>query len=171
MRPEKPMNIILTGFMGTGKTKVGRILARKLGLPFVDTDALIEERAGMAINKIFERYGEPHFRNLEKKVIKEVSAKDGVVIATGGGAFLDPENRAILKKKGVTVALLAEVKEIARRTAKDTDRPLLKEGERQTRIKTLLKKRLPYYRKADLCLDTTGKSPEKIVQEIIDLVK
>ncbi|MFH0795656.1 MAG: shikimate kinase [Candidatus Omnitrophota bacterium] len=165
------MKIVLTGFMGTGKTKVGKILARRLGLAFVDTDGLIEERAGLSINKIFEQYGESHFRVLEKKVIKEVSEKDGVVIAIGGGAFIAPENRANLKKKGVTVALLAEVKEIARRTANDTSRPLLKEGGRQARIKTLLKKRLPYYRKADFCLDTTGKSPGKVVQEIINFVK
>ncbi len=165
------MNIVLTGFMGTGKTKVGKILARRLGLTFVDTDDRVEERAGISINKIFKRYGEPHFRNLEKKVIKEVSEKDGVVIAIGGGAFIAPENRANLKKKGVTIALLASVKEIAKRTADDTNRPLLKEGERQARIKALLKKRLQYYQKADLCLDTTGKSPEKVVQEIIRFVK
>ena len=175
------MKIVLTGFMGAGKSATGKILARKLNLEFIDTDSIIEERAGQPIKKIFSLQGEPFFRSLEKKVVAEVARKDGVVIAAGGGAIVDSANRRNLKKNGIVIFLMVSPDEIIKRVAGDAGRPLLntskKVGEglyslpNKKTIKNLLSQRLPFYRKADICVDTDGKTPRKVAQEIIEKLK
>ena len=101
-------NIILTGFMGTGKTAAGRLIARELGLKFVDTDNEIEKRSGASIQEIFARFGEAHFRSLEKNLCQEIAQREGQVVATGGGMPVDPENRRLLSSAGVVICLRCE---------------------------------------------------------------
>ena len=171
------MKISLTGFMGAGKSATGKILARKLHLEFIDTDGIIEERAGQSIKEIFSLQGEPFFRSLEKTVVAEVARKEGVVIAVGGGAILDPANRRNLKKNGLVIFLMVSPDEIRKRSAGDASRPLLntskKAGEglyslpKKETIKNLLSQRMPFYRKADICVDTDGKTPREVAQAII----
>ena len=175
------MKIVLTGFMGAGKSATGKILARQLNLEFIDTDRIIEERAGQSIKEIFQLQGEPFFRSLEKTVVAEVARKDGVVIAVGGGAIVDSANRRNLKKNGIVIFLMVSPGEIRKRVAGDASRPLLntsqKAGERlcslpkKKTIKNLLSQRLSLYRKADTCLDTDGKTPREVAQEIIEKLK
>ena len=160
-------NIVLTGFMGTGKTSVGRLLAERLNRTFVDVDQVIEERTGLSIPDIFRDLGEPYFRALEREVIKEVSGKEGLVIATGGGAIIDPVNLENLKRSGVVVCLTASPEAIYDRVKGDKGRPLLGEGNRMEVIKRLLKEREEFYRKADLFMDTTSKGPEEVAHEIM----
>ena len=175
------MKIVLTGFMGAGKSATGKILARQLNLEFIDTDSIIEERAGQSIKEIFQLQGEPFFRSLEKKVVTEVARKDGVVVAAGGGAILDPGNRRNLKKNGIVIFLMVSPGEIRKRVAGDAGRPLLNvfnnigEGfcslPKEERIKNLLSQRLPLYQKADIGVDTDGKTPQEVAQEIIERLK
>ena len=163
------MKIVLTGFMGTGKSAVGPILARKLGIDCIDTDYLLEKEAGQSIKEIFRTHGESHFRSLEKEIIKELVKKGDVIIDVGGGAILDPENLENLKKDGILVSLLASSEEIKKRTAGDDSRPLLKSGGKT--IENLLSQRLPFYLKANICVDTDGKEPEEVAEEIIEKIK
>lgn len=164
-------NIVLTGFMGTGKTEVGRLLARKLGYKFIDADSVIEEDQKMPITEIFKRFGEPYFRDIESKVIKRLSEMEGVVISTGGGAVLRQENMDNLRKNGIIICLMASPETIYERTKKDTSRPLLQVENPLQRIKELLDFRRPYYEKADIMIDTDGKTPEEVAREILKKVK
>lgn len=163
-------NIILTGFMGTGKTYTGRVLARTLGIKFIDTDALIEEEAGITIPEIFKKFGEPYFRKLEREIVKRVSEEDGAVIAVGGGAIVDPDNLADLKKKGVVICLTASPDVILSRVERSSDRPLLQVEDKIGKITELLEKRAPYYEKADFTIDTDGKTSEQVAVEISELI-
>ena len=159
-------NVILTGFMGSGKSTVGQCLAKRLGSRYVDLDALIVSRAGASINDIFARNGEPYFRQLETEAIRSISACKGLVVSTGGGAVISPLNRELLHAAGVVVHLTASIEEIAARLASDTERPLLREGRSPERLAALLAEREPMYADADLRIDTTGKSVEDVVAEI-----
>lgn len=163
-------NIVLTGFMGTGKTEVGKILAGHLGYTFIDADAVIEEEQKMTITEIFKRYGEPYFRELESKVIKRLSEMERAVISTGGGAVLRQENMDNLRKKGIIICLMASPETIFERTKNDTSRPLLQVENPLQRIKELLDFRRPYYEKADIIISTDGKSPEEVAQEILNKI-
>ena len=118
------MNIVLTGYMASGKTTVGKALAKKLGMAFVDTDLMVEEKAGMKISEIFEKYGEAHFRSLEKDAVKEASKMDGVIIATGGGVVLDNENVSNLRQNGSVINLFPEDDVVYTRLKNDLTRPL-----------------------------------------------
>jgi shikimate kinase len=160
-------NIALTGFMGTGKTEVGKALARKLGYAFVDVDSEIEKKRGMTIAGIFSRDGEPAFREIEKEAVREISRGDRLIISTGGGAVLKQENMDNLRKKGVIVCLTASAETIMARTRSSDDRPLLSVQDPYARIQELLAARQPYYEKADIMVDTEGKSPLEIADEII----
>ncbi len=171
--------IILTGFMGTGKTAVGEQLAKKLGCPFLDTDVMVEETTGKSIPEIFEKQGEPAFRELEKKMLKKALEREPIVISTGGGAVMDADNRALMKEKGFIVALSASPEVILERVSQVDNRPVLKmankEGkknqqEKLDKIKNLLSKRSPFYREADRIVDTTSKKIEETVAEILKLV-
>jgi shikimate kinase len=164
-------NIVLTGFMGTGKTSTGRVLARKLGTRFIDTDKLIEKEAGILIGEIFEKLGEPYFRRLEREIVKKVSEEIGVVIAVGGGAIVNPANLADLKRHGIVVSLTATPEVILSRIEMNLDRPLLKVKDKIGKIKDLLVDRAPYYEKANITVNTDDKSPEQVAEEILEAVR
>ena len=161
-------NLILTGFMGTGKTSLGKLLADKLGRTFIDIDQKIEEDAGMTIPKIFELHGEKYFRELEKKAVAEVVTRKNLVIATGGGTVKDEENLRLLRESGVIVCLTTAPEEILKRTERRGERPLLDkpDDERLLEIKKLLAEREKYYSQADYTIDTTDWSPLQIMNDI-----
>lgn len=164
-------NIVLTGFMGTGKTEVGKILAQRLGLTFFDADSIIEQEQNMTITEIFRQFGEPYFRDIEADVIKRLSEKDRVVIATGGGAVLREENMKNLRKKGIIVCLMASPETILRRTINDSSRPLLQVEDPLRKIKELIEFRRPYYENSDIMVDTEGKNPAQVVEEIMERIR
>lgn len=161
------MNIILTGFMGTGKSIVSRKLAKRLGMSYLDTDELIEKREGIKISAIFQEKGEEYFRQLETQVIKEVASLDNHVISSGGGVVLREENMTALKKNGFIICLSASPEVILQRTANNRNRPLLEVNDQKKRIKELLKIRKPFYDKADFTIDTSNLSSEEIVERIV----
>jgi shikimate kinase len=140
----KKQNIILIGFMGTGKTVTGRVLAERTGMALVDMDSMIEERAGRPISGIFAADGEAAFRILERKLVQELSGRTGLVISTGGGIVLNPDNIADFEKTGLVVCLTASPETIFQRLEKDTTRPLLS-GDKKGQIGALLEKRKPLY--------------------------
>lgn len=159
--------IFLVGPMGAGKTTIGKKLARALRLRFVDCDHEIELRTGATIPLIFDIEGEAGFRAREKRVVDEVTREDGVVVATGGGAILDPENRAVLQERGFVVYLHAPLEHLLARTRGDTNRPLLQAGDRVKRMQEILKAREPLYRGvADLIVDTGALTLTAVVQSI-----
>ncbi len=161
------MNITLTGFMGTGKTTVGRYLAKRLGWQFVDTDQLIETAAGTSIAEVFAQHGEAVFRRLEKRAIKQVTRSDEQVIATGGGAFVNPENRTRLRAVGPVVCLTANPKTILQRVGSTISRrPLLTGSSPVGRIQYLLQQRAVAYAKSDLLIDTSRLTIDDIVERI-----
>lgn len=160
-------NIVLIGFMGTGKSVVGRRLAVELKWSFYDTDHLIETRSGMKISEIFEQQGEETFRALEREIVKEVSQREKCVISTGGGVVTNPENVEDLTAKGELICLTAPPEIIFARIKRRMGvRPLLSGEDTFERIKTLLKERQPFYTQATFTLDTTYLSIEKIVEAI-----
>jgi 3-dehydroquinate synthase len=164
-----PPNVVLIGFMGTGKTAVGREVAARLNRPFVDTDALIEERAGRPILRIFTEDGEEAFRQLEAAVVETVSAGAGAVIATGGGAVLRRENMDRLRRNGLIIALRADPAAIRARVGSAVDRPLLGANPNGT-ISRLLAEREALYREADLTVDTSALSLEEVVARVVTFV-
>lgn len=164
-------NIVLTGFMGTGKSSVGRRLASRLGYRFVDTDTLIVDKAGLPIKEIFEQSGEPRFRELEREAIGNISRESGLVIATGGGVVLDDINMSNLRNNGVIVCLTATPEIIMERTEGRTDRPLLNTSEREQRVRELLEFRRQFYEKADLTVDTSSMRVDEVIKVILDFVK
>ena len=166
-------NLILIGFMGTGKTSLGKLLATKLGRGFIDLDQKIEQDANMTIPEIFELHGEKYFRELEKSAVRETCEKKNLVIATGGGTVKDSENLRLLKNSGVIVCLTCEPEEIYNRTARRGERPVLDGGgnERLATIKKLLAEREKFYSQADYTVDTTNWSPMQIMNDICEHFK
>lgn len=164
-------NIILTGFMGVGKTSVGTRLARDLGYVFVDTDELIEADQKMTITDIFAQKGEPYFRDVEARIIGQVLAGEGKVVSTGGGAVIREENRAAFRKGGLTVCLTARPQVIYDRVKHEAHRPLLQVPDPKAKITELLGSRERFYREADLVIDTSDRPVEDIITEIKDRVK
>ncbi len=164
------MNLILVGFMGSGKSEVGRRLAGNLKMRLVDTDDLVESRAGASIARIFEREGEPVFRALEREAVAEAAAGNDRVIACGGGVVLDPRNVDVLRSSGVVFYLEIGTEDAERRTAGDLSRPLLNVGDREAEISRLLEERRPYYESAaHHRINVEGKSAEEVVQEILEI--
>jgi shikimate kinase/3-dehydroquinate synthase len=162
-------NVFLVGLMGAGKTTIGRILARKLGKRFIDSDHEIEARTGASIPWIFEIEGEESFRRREAEVIRDLCAEEGVVLATGGGAVLDPATRASLKERGIVIYLRANVNSIMTRTAHDKNRPLLQTADPRRKLEELLLQREPLYREiAELVIDTGRPNVQSMVQTILD---
>jgi shikimate kinase len=164
-------NIVLTGFMGTGKTEVGRVIARKLGYVLIDVDGEIEKSQKMKIADIFRECGELAFRDIESSVIRSLSERERTVISTGGGAVLRQENMDNLRKQGMIFCLKASAGTIYDRTRRSNDRPLLRVEDPLAKINELLVARQPYYEKADMVIDTEGKSPVQVAEEIIRQVK
>ncbi len=161
-------NIFIVGLMGAGKTTIGRILARKLGRRFIDSDHEIEARTGASIPWIFEIEGEPSFRRREAEVIRDLSAQQGIVLATGGGAILDPASRAYLKARGTVIYLRANVNSIMTRTSHDKSRPLLQTADPRRRIEELAAQREPLYQEvADLVIDTGRPNVQSMVHTIL----
>ena len=160
-------NIILIGFMGTGKSVVGKLLAKKLNRDFVELDDIIDAKEKMSIKDIFEKKLEPYFRQVEKEVIKEASQLKNKVISAGGGAIVDEENFKNLKNSGVLICLKASPEVILKRTKDIKTRPLLNVPNPKKRIKELLKKRESSYNKADYSIETDSLSIDEIVSKII----
>ncbi|HNP62398.1 MAG TPA: shikimate kinase AroK [Woeseiaceae bacterium] len=166
-----PRNIFLVGPMGAGKSAVGRYLARTLHLTFVDSDDEIESRTGVDIPFIFEKEGEPGFRKREAVVIDDLSKMDGVVLATGGGAILDPDSRSRLGGRGFVVYLFTSVDQQFARTERGRERPLLETGDPRETLTALLDVRDPLYREiADIVVDTDGRKVKSVANEIIEQV-
>jgi shikimate kinase len=164
-------NLILTGFMGTGKTEVGRELARLFTMKLIDIDTEIIKSAKMSINQIFEQFGEQKFREMETEMIEKVSREKNVLISTGGGAVLRQENMDALKKTGMVICLTATPETILRRTSGNSERPLLQVEKPLEKINELLNFRKPFYEKADMMIDTEDKTPLQIAEEIIEKVR
>jgi shikimate kinase len=166
------MNIILIGFMGVGKSEVGRELASRLGMSFIDTDGLIETAKGKSISDIFKTEGEAGFREIEKEVVETLEDYDNFVISTGGGVVLREDNTALLKKVGKMVLLTASPEAICQRLQDSDDRPLLAEGDKLEKIKEILGKRKPVYEQAaGFRVDTSDLTPEDAAEEIIKWLK
>jgi len=166
------MNIILIGFMGSGKTAVGQELARQLKLKYLDTDILIEKSGGKKISEIFAQKGEEHFRKLETEVVKALEDYDGFVVSTGGGIVLKEENVKMLKKAGPLVLLWAEPEAVIKRIGHQRHRPLLAVDDPAAEAKKILGQRKPIYQKAaDFTVDTSNLKIEEVVSEIIKWLK
>jgi shikimate kinase len=160
-------NIFLIGLMGAGKTTIGRQLANELGLEFFDSDHEIEKRTGVTITHIFDIEGETGFRKRETAILDELTEKKDIVLATGGGAIIKPENRQFLMSRGTTVYLYANLDTLLERTAKDRSRPLLQTENPQEKLKELFQERDPLYREtADIIIDTANDSVRLAVKEI-----
>ena len=167
----KPKNLFLVGPMGAGKSAVGRQLARLLHLEFVDSDEEIETRTGVDIPFIFEKEGEEGFRKREIKVIDKLSQREGVVLATGGGAIVDPESRKRLGARGFVVYLHTSVNQQLERTQKGRERPLLENGDKEKILRDLMEQRDPLYREiADLIVETDGRRIQAVACEIEEAI-
>lgn len=160
------MNIYLVGFMGTGKTTVGRLLAAQKKWNFIDLDELIELKEQRRIVDIFAKEGEPYFRKVEKKFLKQVSTQKKFVVACGGGIVLDKDNIKLMKKTGALICLCANCEEILRRISSSNHRPILNVAKPKERIELLLKMRAPYYMQADKTIDTSRLSVKQVVAKI-----
>ena len=161
------VNLALIGFMGTGKTSVGRHVAEQLGFEFIDTDELIQTRAGRTIADIFARDGEPAFRALERQVVEELVARTHTLIATGGGLPTQLENLVRLKQIALVVCLWSSPEKIWERVRSQSHRPLLHGPNPQAKIKELLAAREPFYRQADVLLNTDQRSAREVAQQIV----
>ena len=163
-----PRSVVLVGMMGAGKSSIGRRLALRLGIPFVDADVEIEKAAGMSIPDIFATHGEPDFRAGEARVIARLLDGGPQVLATGGGAFMNADTRAEIAAKGVSIWLKAEFEVLMRRIKRRHDRPLLKTGDPAETLRHLIDVRYPVYALADLTVQSRDIAHEKIVDEIVD---
>lgn len=149
-------SIVLTGFMASGKSTVGRVLAQKLNRPFVDTDLLIETEQGRQIKDIFAQFGESYFRKLETEAVRQVCRKDGQVIATGGGIVLNPENIELFRQNGVIVFLYAGIEKILQNISGGTSSRPVANGKSAEELAGILEQRLPFYRNCDIEINTTN---------------
>jgi shikimate kinase len=170
MRPGTP--IVLIGFMATGKTTVGRMVAERLERTFQDLDHLVEEAAGMKVPELFRTQGEPAFRKFEAQALESALAQDGLVLATGGGAACREDNLRAMLAAGYVVALSATPAEVLRRTGGASGRPLLdRAADPLAEAQRLLSEREPFYARAHLRVDTVGKGPHEVAAEIVAAVR
>jgi shikimate kinase len=159
--------IVLVGMMGVGKTSVGKRLAARLDLPFVDADAAIEHAAGLSVPEIFAAHGEPYFRDGERRVIARLLADGPCVLATGGGAFMNAQTRAAIARKGVSIWLRADIDVLMRRVRRRSNRPLLQNGDPEATVRRLLAEREPVYALADLAIHSREAPHDAIVEEAL----
>jgi shikimate kinase len=161
-------SIVMVGLMGCGKSAVGRRLGARLGLPFVDADEEIEKAAGKSIEDLFADHGEPYFREGERKVLARLLRSGPQVLATGGGAFMNPETRAAIALSGISVWLKADLPLLVRRVAKRANRPLLKSGDPEEVMRNLMQARYPVYAQADITVESRDVPHEVIVWETLE---
>ena len=163
-------SLVLIGMMGAGKSSIGRKLAHRLNLPFVDADAEIERAAGMSISDIFAKHGEPYFRAGEARVIARLLEGGPQVLATGGGAFMHPQSREAIRAKGISVWLKAEYDVLMKRIKRRSDRPMLKTQDPGETLRRLMQERDPVYAEADVIVHSREVPHEIIIAEIISAV-
>jgi shikimate kinase len=161
------VNLALIGFMGTGKTSVGRLVAEQLHFDYLDTDEMIQSATGKTISEIFKTDSEKNFRELEEKVVAEISARTKTVIATGGGLPANPKNLASLKTHALVVCLWASPEKIWERVRNQSHRPLLHDANPQAKIRELLAAREPFYKQADVLLNTELRSLREVAQQAV----
>lgn len=166
-QPVASRSVVLVGLMGAGKTTVGRRLARTLGMPFKDADAEIELAAGRSISDIFAERGEGEFRSGERRVIRRLLDGPPVVLATGGGAFMNPETRGLIRARALSVWLRAELDVLVRRCSRRDTRPLLKAGDPRETLERLARERYPVYAEADLTVETSESPHDAAVAAIL----
>jgi len=165
--PQAPRSLVLVGLMGAGKTCIGRRLATRLGLSFCDADAEIEAAAGMSIPEIFELHGEAAFRDGERRVLARLLNAPPHVLATGGGAFMNPRTRALIKARAISIWLRADLDLLVRRTARRNHRPLLNRGDPRTILGELMAERHPVYAEADIVVDSVDGPPEATLEHVL----
>ncbi|RMD60882.1 MAG: shikimate kinase [Alphaproteobacteria bacterium] len=166
-----PKTIVLVGLMGAGKSCIGRRLAARFGLEFVDADAEIEAAAGCSIEDIFEQHGEAAFRDGERRVIARLLTRPPHVLATGGGAFMAPATRELIRTHGVSVWLRADLDLLLKRTARRNNRPLLKRGDPREILSRLMAERYPVYAEADIIVDSQDAPPEVTVERVAEAIR
>jgi shikimate kinase len=164
-------SIVLVGMMGAGKSTIGRRLAARLGLPFIDADAEIEAAAGMTIPEIFERHGEPYFRDGEARVIARLLDGGPIVLATGGGAFMREETRNRIAAKAVSIWLKADPDVIMRRVRRRADRPLLQTSDPEGTVARLLMEREPIYQRADLTIASRDVPHDRVMEDCLETLR
>ena len=165
--PTIPRTLVLVGLMGAGKTCIGRELANRLGLPFVDADTEIEAAAGCSIEDIFNMYGEVEFRAGERRVIARLMNDPVHILATGGGAFLDTKTRELVREKGISIWLRASLDLLVNRVSRRTNRPLLKDGNQREILERLMEERYPTYEQADIVVDSGREPPEITADRVV----
>ena len=163
--------VALVGLMGAGKSAIGKRLAIKLGLPFVDADDEIERAAGCSISEFFERFGEAEFRAGERRVISRLLAGPPHVLSTGGGAYMDTETRALMRQHAITVWLRADLEVLHERVRKRTHRPLLRQGDPKDSLARLIDQRYPVYAQADLVVESTAQPPDVTTDQVLDALR
>ena len=166
-----PKTIALVGLMGAGKSSIGRRLGQALGLPFMDADAEIEVAAGASIEEIFARDGEAAFRNGERRVIARLLDGPAQILATGGGAFMDPTTRSLIRARAISVWLRADLETLLVRVGRRNNRPLLKTGDPRAVLTRLIAERYPVYAEADITIDTVEGPPEATLAKVIDALE
>ena len=165
--PDLPRSLVLVGLMGAGKSCIGRRLAARLGLPFLDADAEIEAAAGCSIQEIFNHHGEAAFRDGERRVIARLLGEPNHVLATGGGSFMDVRTRGEIRDKAISVWLRADLDLLLQRTSRRNHRPLLKTGDPRQILSNLIDERYPVYAEADIVVDSADKPPEFTVDRVL----
>jgi len=165
------VNLALIGFMGTGKSSVGRLVAEQLHFDYLDTDELIQSRTGRTIAEIFAKDGEPAFRKLEEQIVAELTTHERMVISTGGGLPVNPKNLASLKTHALVVCLWASPDKIWERVRNQTHRPLLNTPDPKRKIRELLAAREPFYRQADVLLNTDSRPVREVTQQVVHQFK
>ncbi len=164
-------SIVIVGLMGVGKTRIGRMVAKKMALDFVDCDMEIENAAGCSVSDIFALYGEEAFRDGERKVIRRILEEEKPkIIATGGGAFIQEKTRRLIKRKSISVWLRADLDTLVERTGRTDKRPLLRQGDPQKILQKLMKERDPIYAEADIHIASDNHSASKTMQQMIDAI-
>lgn len=166
-----PRTVALVGLMGAGKSAIGKRLALRLGLPFVDADDEIERAAGCTISEFFERFGEAEFRAGERRVIQRLLEGPPHVLSTGGGAYMDPETRAIMSRDAITVWLRADLEVLYDRVRKRSHRPLLRNGDPKEILARLMNQRYPIYAEADLVVDSTAQPADTTTDQVLEALQ
>lgn len=166
-----PRSIVLVGLMGAGKSAIGKRLAQRLGLPFVDADHEIEQAAGCTIEEFFARHGEAAFREGERRVMARLLDQPRQVLATGGGAFMDPATRALVRAKAISVWLRADLLVLLDRVLRRSNRPLLKQGDPREVLERLIALRYPVYAEADVAVDSRDVPVDRTTQDVIDALR